>query len=42
MWLAEKGGQLYSHPYDIGAYENLTDVSSISLSVSAIQIFLVS
>ncbi|CAH8391378.1 unnamed protein product [Eruca vesicaria subsp. sativa] len=24
MWLAEKGGQVYKHPYDIGAYENLT------------------
>lgn len=28
MWLAEKGGQLYSHPYDNGAYENLTTVSA--------------
>lgn len=26
MWLAEKGGNLYSHPYDLGAYENLTTV----------------
>lgn len=26
MWLAEKGGQVYSHPYDLGAYENLTTV----------------
>ncbi|XP_010521600.1 PREDICTED: probable protein S-acyltransferase 16 [Tarenaya hassleriana] len=26
MWLAEKGGQVYKHPYDIGAYENLTTV----------------
>ncbi|PIN17064.1 putative DHHC-type Zn-finger protein [Handroanthus impetiginosus] len=26
MWLAEKGGQLYSHPYDIGVYENLTAI----------------
>ncbi|KAM1353011.1 hypothetical protein FF1_032739 [Malus domestica] len=26
MWLAEKGGQIYSHPYDRGAYENLTTV----------------
>lgn len=26
MWLAEKGGQLYSHPYDNGAYENLTTI----------------
>lgn len=23
MWLAEKGGDVYSHPYDLGAYENL-------------------
>ncbi|KAL6574704.1 hypothetical protein OROMI_011989 [Orobanche minor] len=26
MWLAEKGGQLYSHPYDIGVYDNLTEI----------------
>ncbi|KAL6520956.1 putative protein S-acyltransferase 16 [Orobanche gracilis] len=26
MWLAEKGGQLYSHPYDIGEYDNLTEI----------------
>lgn len=26
MWLAEKGGNLYSHPYDIGAYENLISI----------------
>ncbi|GFZ10977.1 DHHC-type zinc finger family protein [Actinidia rufa] len=24
MWLAEKGGDVYSHPYNVGAYENLT------------------
>ncbi|KAJ8753970.1 hypothetical protein K2173_001868 [Erythroxylum novogranatense] len=23
MWLAEKGGSVYKHPYNIGAYENL-------------------
>ncbi|XP_052173991.1 probable protein S-acyltransferase 16 [Diospyros lotus] len=23
MWLAEKGGDVYSHPYDLGTYENL-------------------
>ncbi|XP_062180370.1 probable protein S-acyltransferase 16 isoform X2 [Phragmites australis] len=23
MWLAEKGGDLYHHPYDLGVYENL-------------------
>ncbi|KAA8516409.1 hypothetical protein F0562_016702 [Nyssa sinensis] len=23
MWLAEKGGDVYSHPYDLGVYENL-------------------
>lgn len=26
MWLAEKGGQIYSHPYDLGAYQNLSTV----------------
>ncbi|KAJ4849171.1 putative protein S-acyltransferase 16 [Turnera subulata] len=26
MWLAEKGGNVYKHPYDVGAYENLTTV----------------
>ncbi|KAJ7961397.1 S-acyltransferase [Quillaja saponaria] len=26
LWLAEKGGSVYSHPYDLGAYENLTTV----------------
>ncbi|CAA0836385.1 Probable protein S-acyltransferase 16 [Striga hermonthica] len=26
MWLAEKGGQLYSHPYDLGPFENLIDI----------------
>ncbi|XP_060957837.1 probable protein S-acyltransferase 16 isoform X2 [Cannabis sativa] len=26
MWLAEKGGNVYSHPYDVGAFENLTTV----------------
>ncbi|KAL3536415.1 hypothetical protein ACH5RR_004876 [Cinchona calisaya] len=26
MWLAEKGGYLYSHPYNLGAYENLISV----------------
>ncbi|KAF5449450.1 hypothetical protein F2P56_029892 [Juglans regia] len=26
MWLAEKGGSVYTHPYDLGAYENLTEV----------------
>ncbi|XP_027072358.1 probable protein S-acyltransferase 16 isoform X1 [Coffea arabica] len=26
MWLAEKGGYLYSHPYDLGAYENMISV----------------
>lgn len=28
MWLAEKGGDDYSHPYDLGAYENLISVAS--------------
>ncbi|GKV05865.1 hypothetical protein SLEP1_g17820 [Rubroshorea leprosula] len=26
MWLAEKGGNVYKHPYDLGTYENLTMV----------------
>ncbi|XP_050238112.1 probable protein S-acyltransferase 16 [Mercurialis annua] len=31
MWLAEKGGDVYKHPYDIGAYENLTTVLGPSI-----------
>ncbi|MFQ6669241.1 hypothetical protein Gotur_034568 [Gossypium turneri] len=31
MWLAEKGGTVYKHPYDIGAYENLTTVLGPSI-----------
>ncbi|CAI0427222.1 unnamed protein product [Linum tenue] len=26
MWLAEKGGDLYKHPYNIGGFENLTAI----------------
>ncbi|XP_054780987.1 probable protein S-acyltransferase 16 isoform X4 [Prosopis cineraria] len=26
LWLAEKGGNIYKHPYDLGPYENLTTV----------------
>ncbi|KAK7390522.1 hypothetical protein VNO78_25830 [Psophocarpus tetragonolobus] len=26
LWLAEKGGSVYKHPYDLGPYENLTFV----------------
>ncbi|KAK7286790.1 hypothetical protein RJT34_22025 [Clitoria ternatea] len=26
LWLAEKGGNIYKHPYDLGPYENLTSV----------------
>jgi hypothetical protein len=29
MWLAEKAGNLYHHPYDLGVYENLVSVSII-------------
>lgn len=29
MWLAEKGGNVYSHPYDLGAFENLSTVLTI-------------
>ncbi|CAK9179448.1 unnamed protein product [Ilex paraguariensis] len=31
MWLAEKGGDVYSHPYDLGAYENLISVRAFFL-----------
>uniref|UniRef100_A0A5B7AWB2 S-acyltransferase n=2 Tax=Davidia involucrata TaxID=16924 RepID=A0A5B7AWB2_DAVIN len=31
MWLAEKGGDVYSHPYDLGVYENLTLVLGPSI-----------
>lgn len=31
MWLAEKGGHVYKHPYDVGAYENLTTVLGPSI-----------
>ncbi|XP_059667843.1 probable protein S-acyltransferase 16 isoform X2 [Cornus florida] len=31
MWLAEKGGNVYSHPYDLGAYENLITVLGPSI-----------
>ncbi|KAL3642487.1 putative protein S-acyltransferase 16 [Castilleja foliolosa] len=36
MWLAKKGGQLYSHPYDIGAFENLTADSRSENSLLAL------
>lgn len=26
MWLAEKGGEVYRHPYDLSAFDNLTSV----------------
>lgn len=26
MWLAEKVGNVYRHPYDLGVYENLVSV----------------
>lgn len=26
MWLAEKVGNMYRHPYDLGVYENLVSV----------------
>lgn len=37
MWLAEKGGQIYSHPYDLGAYENLTMVFFLSVLLSSVK-----
>ena len=30
MWLAEKGGEIYKHPYDLGAFDNLTSVRLLS------------
>jgi hypothetical protein len=33
MWLAEKGGNVYAHPYDLGAYENLTTVRTVPPSL---------
>ncbi|KAG6437160.1 hypothetical protein SASPL_102071 [Salvia splendens] len=41
MWLAEKGGQIYSHPYDIGTFENLTAVSALSVSCLLLQDLLI-
>lgn len=29
MWLAEKAGNIYRHPYDLGIYENLVSVRHI-------------
>lgn len=29
LWLAEKGGNIYEHPYDLGPYENLTTVRTL-------------
>ncbi|XVF55256.1 hypothetical protein PTKIN_Ptkin06aG0022600 [Pterospermum kingtungense] len=34
MWLAEKGGNVYKHPYDLGAYENLTTVITSNQTAS--------
>jgi hypothetical protein len=33
MWLAEKGGDLYHHPYDLGVYENLISVRAIYTAI---------
>lgn len=32
MWLAEKAGNLYHHPYNLGVYENLISVRTIFLA----------
>lgn len=29
MWLAEKAGNIYHHPYNLGVYENLISVRTI-------------
>lgn len=31
MWIAKNGGSVYKHPYDLGAYENLTSVLGPSI-----------
>jgi palmitoyltransferase len=31
MWLAEKAGNLYHHPYDLGFYHNTVSVRTISI-----------
>jgi len=33
MWLAEKGGDIYHHPYDLGVYENLISVRTIYTAI---------
>jgi palmitoyltransferase ZDHHC3/7/25 len=33
MWLAEKSGDLYHHPYDLGVYENLISVRTDSIAI---------
>jgi hypothetical protein len=33
MWLAEKGGDLYHHPYDLGVYENLISVRTVYIVI---------
>lgn len=36
MWLAEKVGNMYRHPYDLGVYENLVSVRIGSFSLLSI------
>jgi hypothetical protein len=31
MWLAEKAGNIYHHPYDLGFYHNIVSVRTISI-----------
>jgi hypothetical protein len=33
MWLAEKGGDLYHHPYDLGVYDNLISVRNVYIVI---------
>uniref|UniRef100_A0A453FWX0 S-acyltransferase n=1 Tax=Aegilops tauschii subsp. strangulata TaxID=200361 RepID=A0A453FWX0_AEGTS len=32
MWLAEKAGNLYHHPYDLGVYHNIVSVRTLSIT----------
>lgn len=32
MWLAEKAGNLYHHPYDLGVYHNIVSVRTLSVT----------
>ena len=39
-WLAKQGGNVYKHPYNLGAYENLATVITSNGTASAPGFFL--